>query len=219
MITVDELKHDHEISVYLSRSTEYLGNIGFTEHGKRHAGLVSKLAYQVLKGLDYPERDCQLAEMAGYIHDLANMINRLNHGPSGALMAFQILSRMQMEPEEIALVISAIGNHEEENGQAINHVAAALILADKSDVHRSRVTNKDFAKFEIHDRVNYAAEKSTLVVNKQQETVTLDITINTQICPVMEYFEIFLARMIMCRRAAEFLKCYFSIIINENRLL
>lgn len=219
MITVDELKHDHEISVYLSCSTEYLGNIGFTEHGERHAGLVSKLAYQVLKGLDYSERDCQLAEMAGYMHDLANMINRLNHGASGALLAFQILSRMQMKPEEIALVISAIGNHEEENGQAINHVAAALILADKSDVHRSRVTNKDFAKFEIHDRVNYAAEKSALVVNKQQKTVTLDITINTHICPVMEYFEIFLARMIMCRRAAEFLNCYFSLIINDNRLL
>jgi metal-dependent HD superfamily phosphatase/phosphodiesterase len=219
MITVEDLKHDHEISVYLSRSTEYLGSIGFTEHGARHAGLVSKLAYQVLKGLNYPERDCQLAEMAGYIHDLANMINRQNHGPSGALMAFQILSRMAMEPEEIALVISAIGNHEEENGNSINHVAAALILADKSDVHRSRVTNKDFAKFEIHDRVNYAAEKSTLVVNKEKKTVTLDITINTQICPVMEYFEIFLARMIMCRRAAEFLDCYFSLIINENRLL
>ncbi|MBU2700893.1 metal-dependent HD superfamily phosphatase/phosphodiesterase [Sporomusaceae bacterium BoRhaA] len=219
MITVEDLQHDSEISVYLSRSTEYLGNIGFTEHGKRHATLVSKWAYQVLKSLDYAERDCQLAEMAGYLHDLANMINRFNHGGSGALMAFQILSRMKMEPEEIALVISAIGNHEEESGSVVNHVAAALILADKSDVHRSRVTNKDFAKFEIHDRVNYAAEKSTLVVNKEHKTVTLDITINTEICPVMEYFEIFLARMIMCRRAAEFLKCYFSIVINENRLL
>ncbi len=157
--------------------------------------------------------------MAGYLHDLANMINRFNHGGSGALMAYQILSRMNMEPEEIALVISAIGNHEEENGNAVNHVAAALILADKSDVHRSRVTNKDFAKFEIHDRVNYAAEKSTLTVNKDQRKVTLDITIDTHICPVMEYFEIFLARMVMCRRAAEFLNCNFSIIINENRLL
>lgn len=219
MITVEDLQHDPEISVYLSRSTEYLGNIGFTEHGKRHATIVSKWAYQVLKDLNYDERDCQLAEMAGYLHDLANMINRFNHGGSGALMAFQILSRMKMEPEEIALVISAIGNHEEESGSVVNHVAAALILADKSDVHRSRVTNKDFAKFEIHDRVNYAAEKSTLVVNKDRKTVTLDITIDTKICPVMEYFEIFLARMIMCRRAAEFLKCYFSIVINENRLL
>jgi uncharacterized protein len=219
MITVEDLQHDPEISVYLSRSTEYLGNIGFTEHGKRHATLVSKWAYQVLKDLEYAERDCQLAEMAGYLHDLANMINRFNHGGSGALMAFQLLSRMKMEPEEIALVISAIGNHEEESGSVVNHVAAALILADKSDVHRSRVTNKDFAKFEIHDRVNYAAEKSTLVVDKERKTVTLDITINTKICPVMEYFEIFLARMIMCRRAAEFLKCYFSIVINKNRLL
>lgn len=218
-ITVEDLKKDHEISVYLTRSTEYLGRIGFTEHGKRHAAMISDRAYNVLKELGYEERDCELAAVAGYIHDIGNMINRYNHGGSGAVMAYSILSRLGMPPEEIALVISAIGNHEEERGNAVNHIASALILADKSDVHRSRVTNKDFATFEIHDRVNYAADSSHLVIDKQLRTITLEIKIDTKICPVMEYFEIFLARMIMSRRAAHFLDCYFKLIINNNQLL
>lgn len=218
-ITVEDLKKDHEISVYLTRSTEYLGRIGFTEHGKRHATMISDRAYAVLKELDYEERDCELAAIAGYIHDIGNMVNRYNHGGTGAVMAYAILSRLGMPPEEIALVISAIGNHEEERGNAINQVAAALILADKSDVHRSRVTNKDFATFEIHDRVNYAADSSHLVIDKELGTISLEIRIDTKICPVMEYFEIFLARMIMSRRAAHFLNCHFKLIINENQLL
>jgi len=218
-ITVEDLKKDHEISVYLTCSTQYLGSLGFTEHGKRHATIISDRAYSVLKGLDYTERDCQLAAIAGYIHDIGNMVNRYNHGGTGAVMAYSILSRLGLPPEEIALVISAIGNHEEERGNAINHIASALILADKSDVHRSRVTNKDFAKFEIHDRVNYAANSSHLIIDKESRKIALDITIDTQICPVMEYFEIFLARMIMCRRAADFLKYHFSLIINKNQLL
>jgi len=218
-ITVEELKKDHEISVYLTRSTEYLGQLGFTEHGKRHATIISDRAYNVLKELDYKERDCEIAAVAGYIHDIGNMINRYNHGGNGAVMAYTILARLGMPPEELALVISAIGNHEEERGNAINHIASALILADKSDVHRSRVTNKDFATFEIHDRVNYAANSSHLVIDKQLRTIALDITIDTNICPVMEYFEIFLARMIMSRRAAHFLDCRFKLIINDNQLL
>ena len=218
-ITVEDLKKDHEISVYLTRSTEYLGRIGFTEHGKRHATMISDRAYNVLKELDYPERDCELAAIAGYIHDIGNMVNRYNHGGTGAVMAYTILSRLGLPPEEIALVISAIGNHEEERGNAINHIASALILADKSDVHRSRVTNKDFATFEIHDRVNYAANSSHLVIDKEKGTIALEITIDTKICPVMEYFEIFLARMVMSRRAADFLDCRFRLIINNNQLL
>lgn len=218
-ITVEDLRKDHEISVYLTRSTEYLGRIGFTEHGKRHATMISDRAYKVLKELDYKERDCELAAVAGYIHDIGNMVNRYNHGGTGAVMAYTILSRFGMPPEEIALVISAIGNHEEERGNAINHIAAALILADKSDVHRSRVTNKDFATFEIHDRVNYAANCSHLAIDKQLRTIALEITIDTNICPVMEYFEIFLARMIMSRRAAHFLDCQFKLVINNNQLL
>jgi len=218
-ITVEDLKKDHEVSVYLTCSTEYLGKLGFTEHGKRHATIISNRAYSVLKELDYSERDCELAAIAGYIHDIGNMINRYNHGGTGAVMAYPILSRLGMPPEEIALVISAIGNHEEERGNAINHIASALILADKSDVHRSRVTNRDFATFEIHDRVNYAANNSQLVIDKSLRKIALDITIDTSICPVMEYFEIFLARMIMSRRAAHFLECHFNLIINNNQLL
>ncbi len=218
-ITVEDLKKDDEVAVYLTRSKEYLGRLGFTEHGKRHATMISDRAYSVLKQLEYNERDCELAAVAGYIHDIGNMVNRYNHGGTGAVMAYTILSRLGMPPEEIALVISAIGNHEEERGNAINHVAAALILADKSDVHRSRVTNKDFATFEIHDRVNYAADSSNLVIDKEIGRIALELTIDTNICPVIEYFEIFLARMIMSRRAADFLNCHFSLVINNNQLL
>lgn len=218
-ITLDDIKKDHEVQVYLKCSTEYLTRLGFTEHGMRHAGLVATLAYKVLAKLDYPQRDCELAAIAGYLHDIANLVNRYNHGGTGAVVAYHILSRLGMIPEEIALVVSAIGNHEEEIGNAINHVAAALILADKSDVHRGRVTNRDFAKFDIHDRVNYAAQKSTLEVDQVNKKIVLNVVIDTKICPVMEYFEIFLSRMIMCRRAAEFLNGHFSLVINENQLL
>ncbi len=218
-ITIETLKKDEEISVYLKCSTEYLGTLGFTEHGKRHVSIVARRARNILRELDYSERDCELAEIAGYMHDLANMINRFNHGGMGAVMAYNILSRLKMPPEEIALVISAIGNHEEERGNAVNHVASALILADKSDVHRTRVTNTDFATFEIHDRVNFAAESADIKVDKAEKTIKLLLSIDTKICPVMEYFEIFLARMMMCRRAANFLKCRFGLVINGNELL
>lgn len=219
VITIADIKANHEVIVYLTCSTEYLSQLGFTEHGLRHAGLVSHRAGQVLEGLNYSERDCELAQIAGYLHDIANMVNRYNHGGTGAAMAYTLLHGLGMCAEEIALIISAIGNHEEERGNAINHVAAALILADKSDVDRSRVSKKDFAKFEIHDRVNYAAEKSALTVDSRLRTITLEVTIDTKICPVMEYFEIFLERMIMCRRAAEFFDCRFGLIINGNQLL
>ena len=218
-ITIETLRKDEEIGVYLKCSTEYLGTLGFTEHGKRHVSIVARRARNVLKDLDFSERDCELAEIAGYLHDIANMINRFNHGGMGAVMAYNILSRLKMPPEEIALVISAIGNHEEERGNAVNHVASALILADKSDVHRTRVTNTDFATFEIHDRVNFAAESADLEVNKKDKTIKLLLSIDTKICPVMEYFEIFLARMMMCRRATNFLDCRFGLVINGNELL
>lgn len=218
-ITIETLRKDEEIGVYLKCSTEYLGTLGFTEHGKRHVSIVARRARNVLKDLDFSERDCELAEIAGYLHDIANMINRFNHGGMGAVMAYNILSRLKMPPEEIALVISAIGNHEEERGNAVNHVASALILADKSDVHRTRVTNTDFATFEIHDRVNFAAESADLEVNKKDKTIKLLLSIDNKICTVMEYFEIFLARMMMCRRAANFLDCRFGLVINGNELL
>lgn len=219
VITVEDLMRDTEVSVYLQSSTEFLSRLGFTEHGQRHAFLVSALAYNVLYKLDFSKRDCELAAIAGYLHDIANMVNRYNHGGTGAVIAYHILSRLKMCPKEIALVISAIGNHEEERGHAVNHIAAALILADKSDVHRTRVTNSDFAKFDIHDRVNYSAQDSKLIIDNELKTITLSLKIDMNICPVMEYFEIFLARMIMCRRAAEFLSCRFGLVINDNKLL
>ncbi len=219
IVTVEDLKQDHEVNVYLASSTRYLSELGFTEHGKRHATLVSHLAEKVLRDMQFPDRECELAAIAGYLHDIANLINRYNHGGAGAVMAYPILTRFGMPPEEIALVISAIGNHEEERGHPVNAVSAALILADKSDVHRGRVTNTDFAKFDIHDRVNYAVESSSLIVDPAHRTVRLELAINTEICPVMEYFEIFLTRMVMCRRAAEFLKYYFGLVINGNPLL
>lgn len=219
LVTLADVKNNPEITVLLTSGTRYLSQLGFTEHGIRHASIVADLSYKVLDQLGYEQRDTELAGIAGYIHDIGNFINRYNHGGNGALIAYEILTKMNMAAEEIALVISAIGNHEEESGHAINHIASALILADKSDVQRTRVTNKDFAKFEIHDRVNYAVEQSQLLINKKAKTVTLKLSIDTKICPVMEYFEIFLIRMVMCRRAAEFLGCRFELIINNNQLL
>jgi len=157
--------------------------------------------------------------MAGYLHDIGNVISRHDHGQSGALLSYYILDKLGMEPEEIALIISAIGNHEEQYGHAVNHIAASLILADKSDVHRSRVRNKDISTFDIHDRVNYGAEHSSLVINSEEKTITMVVNIDLTITTVMEYFEIFLTRMVMCRRAADFLRCNFGLIINDSRLL
>lgn len=219
MIRLDDVKKDSEVAAYVARSNEYLGTMGYTEHGQRHLGLVAQVAYNVLTHLGYPKRTAELAAVAGYLHDIGNVISRHNHGQAGALLAYSILSRLGMPPEEIAAVISAIGNHEEEYGHAVNHVAAALILADKSDVHRSRVRNRDLATFDIHDRVNYAVERSFLRVEAGERRLTMELTIDTKISSVMDYFEIFLTRMLMCRRAAAFLGCTFGMEINGARLL
>ncbi|MBC7336189.1 MAG: HD domain-containing protein, partial [Clostridia bacterium] len=198
---------------------EYLGTMGYTEHGQRHLSLVAQVAYNVLTHLGYPRRTAELAAIAGYLHDIGNVVSRHNHGQAGALLAYQILSRLGMAAEEIALVVGAIGNHEEEYGHAVNQVAAALILADKSDVHRSRVRNREPAAFDLHDRVNYAVERSFLRVESGQRRLTMELNINTAISPVMDYFEIFLTRMLMCRRAAAFLGCSFGMEINGARFL
>jgi metal-dependent HD superfamily phosphatase/phosphodiesterase len=192
---------------------------GYTEHGFRHAQLVSSISRQVLSRLGYTERETELAAIAGYLHDLGNVVSRRDHGRNGALLAAPILFELGMEPAEVATIVGAIGNHEDEVGQAVNAVAAALILADKSDVHRSRVRNADFTKFDVHDRVNYAVERSFLKVDAGQRTVTLELTIDVKLVPVMEYFEIFLSRMVMCRRAAEFLSTRFGLVINRTTLL
>lgn len=219
LVTLEDIQNDPEIDTYVCRGNEYLHVLGYTEHGYRHLNLVAQNSHRILAELGYNSRLQELAAIAGYLHDLGNVISRYNHGETGALLAFQVLKRLGMEPEEIGIVIAAIGNHEEEYGYAVNEVAAALILADKSDVHRSRVRNPDFATFDIHDRVNYAVEKSLLAINAAARKITMDLTIDVNMSTVMEYFEIFLTRMVMCRRAASFLNCTFGLIINGAQLL
>lgn len=218
MITLEDIKRPCDRCFYPERK-QVFGVLGFTEHSYRHVNLVSSIARNILERLGYPERQVELAAIAGYMHDIGNVVSRNEHGISGAVIAYPILMQMGMHPEEIATVISAIANHEEQYGHAINSVAAALIVADKSDVHRSRVRNADFATFDIHDRVNYAVEHSFLWVSDDKQTITMELTIDIDICPVMEYFEIFLSRMIMCRRAANFLKCKFELVVNGAKLL
>ncbi|QNO16710.1 HD domain-containing protein [Alkalicella caledoniensis] len=193
--------------------------MGFTEHSYRHKNLVSKIASNVLERLGYSEREVELAAIAGYLHDIGNVISRYNHGQTGAMLAYDILKDLGMDPGEIATVISAIGNHEEQYGESVNNVSAALILADKSDVHRSRVRNPDVSTFDIHDRVNYGAVHSFLKVDTEERKITLELEIDQSITTVMEYFEIFLSRMVMCRRAAEFLDASFGLVINDAKLL
>ncbi|AHF07475.1 HD domain-containing protein [Desulfitobacterium metallireducens] len=217
-LTINDLKADPIVQGYIEGGNRHLEAIGFTEHGLRHVGLVSRIASNILEKLEYPQRTCELAAIASYLHDIGNAVNRVSHAQTGAIMASQILERHGMAPEEIAIIIGAIGNHDEVDGNPVNDVSAALILADKSDVHRSRVRNPDLATFDIHDRVNYAVEHSFLRVYPN-ERIALEITINTELCPVMDYFEIFMARMLLCRKAANFLKTRFELKINEVKLL
>lgn len=217
-LTLTDLKEDPIVRGYIEGGNRNLEAIGFTEHGLRHVGLVSHIASNILEKLEYPERMCELAAIAAYLHDIGNAVNRVSHAQTGAIMASQILERHGMIPEEIAIIIGAIGNHDEVDGHPVNDVSAALILADKSDVHRSRVRNTDPASFDIHDRVNYAVEHSFLRVYPE-ERIALEITINTELCPVMDYFEIFMARMLLCRKAANFLNTHFELKINDVKLL
>lgn len=217
-LTLDDLKADPIVQGYIEGGNRHLEAIGFTEHGLRHVGLVSRIASNILEKLAYPQRICELGAIAGYLHDIGNAVNRASHAQTGAIMASRILERHGMDPEEIAIIIGAIGNHDESDGHPVNNVSAALILADKSDVHRSRVRNPDLSTFDIHDRVNYAVEHSFLRVYPQ-DRIALEITINTQLCPVMDYFEIFMARMLLCRKAANFLKTQFELKINDVKLL
>ncbi|MDR1122886.1 MAG: HD domain-containing protein [Endomicrobium sp.] len=217
-ITLEEVKKNSIVNVFVKSANEYLGSLGYTEHGVRHVRLVASIAENVLLYLDYPKRIQELAGIAGYIHDIGNVVNRQDHGQSAALLAMRLLKDIGMTPEEIALIISAIGNHEQ-SGDPVNPIAAALILADKSDVHKTRVRNRNISKYDIHDRVNFAVERSFLKVIKEKKVISLQLIIDTQISKVMEYFEIFMSRMLVCRRAATFLNCTFELIINERKLL
>ena len=220
VVTLDAVKKTPEVDVYISMGNDFLGTAGYTEHGARHAALVSSIARNVLQRLNHPDRKVELAGIAGYLHDIGNAISRHMHGQTGAVMAWGILRDLGMPSDEIAIVIGAIGNHDpEEVGTAVSDVAAALILADKSDVHRTRVRNPDVTTFDLHDRVNQAVEHSFVRVDEKKKTITLELTIDTAMSPVMDYFEIFLTRMVMCRRAATMLGCNFELTINDVRLL
>ena len=218
-VTFEEIWKSEEVNAYIKNGNDNLGVIGFTEHGLAHAKRSSDVARQILQSLGYDARTCELAAIAGYMHDIGNVVNRSDHAQSGALMAFTILNKLQMDPAEIALVVAAIGNHDEGTAAAVNPIAAALILSDKSDVWRSRVPDKGTVAADIHDRVNYAVERSAMEIDPENRTAVLNIVIDTTICPVMEYFEIFLTRMVLCRQAAQFLNLQFELIINDTRLL
>ncbi|MFY9120828.1 MAG: HD domain-containing protein [Syntrophomonadaceae bacterium] len=219
MVTLTEVQTSPVIKAFIDKGNQHLAAMGFTDHGFLHLTLVSRISQEILVTLGYDERLAELAGIAGYMHDIGNVINRAGHSQSGALMATAILRRMGMEPREIAIISAAIGNHDEGSGHPVNEVAAALILADKSHVHRNRVRNTDVVRFDIHDRVNYAVEHSILNIDEEKKSITMELAIDTNICPVMEYFEIFLSRMLMCRRAANFLGCEFELIINGAKLL
>jgi len=218
-VTLAEVESHEGVKTFISLADRYLGKIGYTEHGFRHAGLVSRIAYNVLHRLDYDDRTAELGSIAGYLHDMGNFVSRTMHSQTGAAITYDLLRELGMSYGETGIVMAAIGNHEEEFGHPVNEVGAALIVADKSDVHRSRVRVKDPQLFDIHDRVNHAVEHSFLRVDAEARTLTLELEIDTDQAGVMEYFEIFLSRMVMCRRAGEFLECEFKIDINGAKLL
>ncbi len=219
MVTLEDVKKNEEVQSFIEMADRVLGVIGYTEHGLRHTALVANIAHNVMSRLKRPERQAQLASIAALLHDVGNVISRDYHAQTGALIAQRVLSQMGMPTEEVLEIMAAIGNHEERGGQPVNEIGAALILADKSDVHRSRVRVTGSITQDIHDRVNYAATSSFLRVEEGDSTISLEIRIDTSISQVMEYFEIFLSRMAFCRRAAEFLKTKFELEINGQRLL
>ncbi len=220
LVTLELLKEDPEVMAYIESGNAHLGVMGFTDHGQRHASLVAAIAGNVLERLEYSERDQELASIAGFLHDIGNVAARCFHAQTGAAIAERLLSSRGMDPKEVATIIGAIGSHDpEDSSVAVSPVSAALILADKSDVHRSRVRNEDVHNFDVHDRVNYAATRSFLKVNHAERSISLRLTVDTAISPVMEYFEIFLTRMLACKRAAERLETTFELDINNVRLL
>jgi metal-dependent HD superfamily phosphatase/phosphodiesterase len=219
MLTLEEIKKNKQVQIYVTRANEQLGVIGWTEHGTRHSDRVAEGARMILGRLTDSSEEAELAAVAGYMHDIGNVVNRQNHAQTGALIAGKILSDMGLDPEVVCEIMSAIGNHDEGTGEPVSNIAAAVILADKADVHRSRVRSPALVKFDIHDRVNYAVTSSKLTVEGKNGLISLDLTVDTKISPVMEYFEIFLSRMIISRKAADFLGCKFELTINGTKLM
>lgn len=219
MITLEDVVKLEEVNALIEGSQQQLNVLGYTEHSKRHISIVSKRAGDILKALGYPQERIELAKIAGFLHDIGNCVNRLDHAQSGAILAYNILKEIGMNAKDRTDIMMAIGNHDEGTGTAVSDISAALILADKSDVHRNRVVKQNQAIFDIHDRVNYAVTDSDLIIDAENRRITLDITIDTDICPVLDYFEIFMERTMMSKYAAKFLKVWFELVINDTRLL
>ena len=219
MVTLEDVKKDEEVQELVVGAQKQLDALGYTEHSIRHITIVSERAGKILEVLGYDKREIELAKIAGYLHDIGNSVNRTDHAHNGAILAYHILERMGMPIKERVEILMAIGNHDEGSGTAVSDISAALIIADKSDAHRSRVRNQNMASFDIHDKVNYAVTESQLLVNKEKRIITLQLTIDTKICPVLDYFEIFMDRTMMSKYAAKYLNVWFELLINDTRLL
>ena len=217
MVTFKDVKNSPDIRAYISKADESLLALGYTEHSFAHVTKVAEAAAEILHTLGHSEHEIELVKIAGFLHDIGNIVNRIDHAQSGAVMAFRLLDRMNMPPEDIATVVTAIGNHDESTAFPVNSVAAALIIADKTDVRRSRVRNRSVAQFDIHDRVNYSVTHSDVYITK--ENICLELTIEQEYCTVLEYFEIFLTRMLLCRKASEALGVDFSLVINGQKMM
>ena len=219
MVTFEEIKNNEAINTYIRKADQTLSELGFTEHSFAHVGMVATNASYIMETLGYSEREVELVKIAAYLHDIGNLVNRVDHSQSGAVMAFRILDNLHMPAEEICDIVAAIGNHDEGTGRPISPMAAALILADKSDVRRSRVRNNDPATFDIHDRVNYSVKKAELKINENPTLIKLKLSVDTRYGSLMEYFEILMNRMVLCRKAAERLGLQFKLMINEQQLI
>ena len=219
MVTLDDVRHNEAINTYIKKADESLVALGFTEHSFAHVGMVAANAKYIMETMGYPAREVELVQIAAWLHDIGNLVNRIEHSQSGAFMAFRILDKLWMDPGELSEIVTAIGNHDEGTGRPVSPMAAALILADKSDVRRSRVRNRDESNFDIHDRVNYSVRKSELKINESHTLIKLKLSVDTHYGSVMDYFEIFMERMILCRKAAERLGLQFKLIINEQQLI
>ena len=219
MITLEDVIKNEEVQAFVNASQKQLEALGYTEHSNRHIGIVSVRTGEILQKLGYDERTIELGKIAGYLHDIGNCVNRVDHAHTGAILTYNILKEMGMPAEERTEIMMAIGNHDEKTGTAVSEISAALILADKSDVHRDRVVNTNMSTFDIHDRVNYAVTDANLELNENERKVRLTLTIDTQICPVLDYFQIFMDRTMMSKYAAKYLHVWFELIINDIKLL
>ncbi len=219
MITLEDVIQNKEVQAFIHASQKQLEALGYTEHSYRHVGIVSKRTGEILTKLGYSEKTIELGKIAGYLHDIGNCVNRVDHAHSGAILAYNILKEMEMDAEDRTEIVMAIGNHDENTGTPVSEISAALILADKSDVHRDRVINPDINSFDIHDKVNYAVTDASLNLDEENRKIKLKLTIDTDICPVLDYFQIFMDRTMMSKKAAKFLDLWFEIVINGTKLL